>query len=250
VPRGPSPPRCIVFNELTIAAAGHHKLLRSEHRRLQSHSQVENPAILVTALRCAGQPMLHSVATGLDAEGRRSFPQRCRDLSRRCSGGARVMSCCSAWCRSLKKQLQRGGAGPRWHRQKHLYQQVSPLCASRSGARPLWPRMFVTTPMPAWPGLPIDVVCFEEVSGISFDQKDGANIMKGYMESGSSAGARESIAARGMVRWWATSSDVKRGALGTLRPPPPRDARSDTAFMDRIMPTFLAWNVPKVNASS
>ncbi len=29
-----------------------------------------------------------------------------------------------------------------------------------------------------------DVVCFDEVSGVSFDQKDGINIMKGYMESG------------------------------------------------------------------
>ena len=29
-----------------------------------------------------------------------------------------------------------------------------------------------------------DVVCFDEVSGVSFDQKDGVNIMKGYMESG------------------------------------------------------------------
>jgi predicted ATP-dependent Lon-type protease len=44
-----------------------------------------------------------------------------------------------------------------------------------------------------------DVVCFDEVSGISFDQKDGINIMKGYMESGEFSRGRESIRASGSM---------------------------------------------------
>jgi Putative ATP-dependent Lon protease len=44
-----------------------------------------------------------------------------------------------------------------------------------------------------------DVVCFDEVSGVSFDQKDGVNIMKGYMESGEFSRGRESIRAEGSI---------------------------------------------------
>ena len=44
-----------------------------------------------------------------------------------------------------------------------------------------------------------DVVCFDEVSGISFDQKDGVNIMKGYMESGEFSRGKESIRADGSI---------------------------------------------------
>ena len=36
-----------------------------------------------------------------------------------------------------------------------------------------------------------DIVCFDEISGISFDQKDGVNIMKGYMESGEFSRGKE-----------------------------------------------------------
>jgi ATP-dependent Lon protease len=44
-----------------------------------------------------------------------------------------------------------------------------------------------------------DVVCFDEVSGVSFDQKDGVNIMKGYMESGEFSRGKESIRADGCI---------------------------------------------------
>ena len=44
-----------------------------------------------------------------------------------------------------------------------------------------------------------DVVCFDEISGVSFDQKDGVNIMKGYMESGEFSRGRESIRANGSL---------------------------------------------------
>jgi ATP-dependent Lon protease len=44
-----------------------------------------------------------------------------------------------------------------------------------------------------------DVVCFDEVSGVSFDQKDGVNIMKGYMESGEFSRGKENIRADGSI---------------------------------------------------
>ena len=44
-----------------------------------------------------------------------------------------------------------------------------------------------------------DIVCFDEVSGISFDQKDGVNIMKGYMASGQFSRGKENIRAEGSL---------------------------------------------------
>ncbi len=44
-----------------------------------------------------------------------------------------------------------------------------------------------------------DVVCFDEVSGISYDQKDGVNIMKGYMASGEFSRGKESIRAEDSI---------------------------------------------------
>jgi predicted ATP-dependent Lon-type protease len=44
-----------------------------------------------------------------------------------------------------------------------------------------------------------DVVCFDEISGVSFDQKDGVKIMKGYMESGEFSRGKENIRADGSI---------------------------------------------------
>ena len=43
------------------------------------------------------------------------------------------------------------------------------------------------------------MVCFDEVSGISFDQKDSVNIVKGYIESGEFSRGKQSIRADGSI---------------------------------------------------
>src|SRR5215813_15607910 len=75
--------------------------------------------------------------------------------------------------------------GHRGTGKSHLFQQVSPYAHLISGGKATVARMFVNNAN-GQRGLvcQYDVVCFDEVSGISFDQKDGVNIMKGYMESG------------------------------------------------------------------
>ncbi|HCF94974.1 MAG TPA: peptidase, partial [Verrucomicrobia bacterium] len=75
--------------------------------------------------------------------------------------------------------------GPRGTGKSHLFQQISPYAHLISGGKATVARMFVNNAT-GQRGLvcQYDVVCFDEVSGISFDQKDGVNIMKGYMESG------------------------------------------------------------------
>jgi len=65
------------------------------------------------------------------------------------------------------------------------FQQISPYVHLISGRRATIAKMFVNNGS-GQRGLvcQYDVVCFDEVSRISFDQKDGVNIMKGYMASG------------------------------------------------------------------
>ena len=75
--------------------------------------------------------------------------------------------------------------GPRGTGKSHLFQQISPYSHLISGGKATVAKMFVNNAN-GQRGLVChyDVVCFDEVSGISFDQKDGVNIMKGYMASG------------------------------------------------------------------
>ena len=75
--------------------------------------------------------------------------------------------------------------GPRGTGKSHLFQQISPYSHLISGGKATVAKMFVNNAS-GQRGLvcQYDVVCFDEVSGVSFDQKDGVNIMKGYMASG------------------------------------------------------------------
>ncbi|MBJ2258909.1 hypothetical protein JFT45_20615 [Pseudomonas psychrophila] len=94
-----------------------------------------------------------------------------------------------------------------------------------------------------------DVVCFDEVSGISFDTKEGINIMKGYMESGEFSRGKESIRADGsMVFVGNFDVDVEHQQhVGHLFGPLPAEMRDDTAWMDRIHCYLPGWDVPKMN---
>jgi ATP-dependent Lon protease len=95
-----------------------------------------------------------------------------------------------------------------------------------------------------------DVVCFDEISGVSFDQKDGVNIMKGYMESGEFSRGKESIRADGgIVMVGNFDVDVEhQQKIGHLFGPLPPEMRDDTAFQDRIHSYLPGWDVPKVSA--
>ena len=140
--------------------------------------------------------------------------------------------------------------GPRGTGKSHLYQQVSPYAHLVSGGKATVAKMFVNTAN-GQRGLvcQYDVVCFDEVSGISFDQKDGVNIMKGYMESGEFSRGKESIRGfGGMVMVGNFDVDVEhQQRIGHLLGPLPSEMRDDTAFMDRIHSYIPGWDVPKVS---
>jgi ATP-dependent Lon protease len=140
--------------------------------------------------------------------------------------------------------------GPRGTGKSHLYQQVSPYAHLVSGGKATVARMFVNNAT-GQRGLvcQYDVVCFDEVSGVTFDQKDGVNIMKGYMESGEFSRGRESIRADGgIVLVGNFEVDVEhQQRVGHLFGPLPPEMRNDTAFMDRIHAYLPGWDVPKMS---
>jgi ATP-dependent Lon protease len=140
--------------------------------------------------------------------------------------------------------------GPRGTGKSHLFQQISPYAHLVSGGKATVARMFVNMAT-GQRGLvcQYDVVCFDEVSGVSFDQKDGVNIMKGYMESGEFSRGRESIRADGgIVLVGNFDVDVRhQQRVGHLFGPLPPEMRNDTALMDRIHAYLPGWDVPKVH---
>lgn len=140
--------------------------------------------------------------------------------------------------------------GPRGTGKSHLFQQVSPYAHLVSGGKATVAKMFVNNAS-GQRGLlcQYDVVCFDEISGVSFDQKDGVNILKGYMESGEFSRGKESIRADGgVVMVGNLNVDVEhQQRVGHLLSPLPAEMKEDTAFMDRIHAFVPGWDFPKLN---
>ncbi len=139
--------------------------------------------------------------------------------------------------------------GPRGTGKSHLYQQISPYAHLISGGKATVAKMFVNNAT-GQRGLvcQYDVVCFDEISGVSFDQKDGVNILKGYMESGEFSRGKESIRAEGGIVM-VGNLDVEvehQQRVGHLFSPLSPDMRDDTAFMDRIHAYAPGWDFPKL----
>jgi ATP-dependent Lon protease len=140
--------------------------------------------------------------------------------------------------------------GPRGTGKSHLFQQISPYAHLISGGKATVAKMFVNNAS-GQRGLvcQYDVVCFDEISGVSFDQKDGVNIMKGYMASGQFSRGKENIRAEGgIVMVGNFDVDVEQQQrIGHLLSPLPPEMRNDTALMDRIHAFVPGWDFPKLN---
>ena len=140
--------------------------------------------------------------------------------------------------------------GPRGTGKSHVYQQLSPYSHLLSGGKATVAKMFVNMAT-GQRGLVCryDVVCFDEIAGVSFDQKDGVNVMKGYMASGEFSRGKESIRAEGgIVMVGNFDVDVEQQQrIGHLLGPLPKEMRDDTAFHDRIHAYAPGWSFPKLN---
>lgn len=140
--------------------------------------------------------------------------------------------------------------GPRGTGKSHIYQQISPYSHLISGGKATVAKMFVNMSN-GQRGLvcQYDVVCFDEVAGISFDQKDGTSIMKGYMASGEFSRGKDSIRAEGAIVMVGNFDvDVQQQQrIGHLLSPLPKEIRDDTAFHDRIHAYAPGWDFPKLD---
>jgi len=139
--------------------------------------------------------------------------------------------------------------GPRGTGKSHLYQQISPY-SHLIGGKATVAKMFVNMGS-GEKGLvcKYDVICFDEVSGVSFDQKEGIVTMKGYMESGEFSRGKESIRADGgIVMVGNFDVDVEhQQRISHLFGPLPKEIKDDTAFMDRFHAFIPGWDFPKLN---
>ncbi len=138
--------------------------------------------------------------------------------------------------------------GPRGTGKSHIYKECSPNSILISGGQTTVANLFYNMSrrqvglVGMW-----DLVAFDEVAGISFKDKDGVQIMKDYMASGSFARGRDSISASASMVFVGNINQpvdtlVKTSHL--LAPFP--EAMIDSAFFDRFHAYIPGWEVPKM----
>jgi ATP-dependent Lon protease len=136
--------------------------------------------------------------------------------------------------------------GPRGTGKSFVYQQVSPYCHLVSGGQTTVAQMFVNLAT-GQRGLVClwDVVAFDEAAGVSFKDKSGINIMKGYMEDGAFSRGSDIINAEGSVVFVGNLD----GDIGTLVKTShlfyPMPKEMDAAFYDRIHFYLPGWELQK-----
>ena len=138
--------------------------------------------------------------------------------------------------------------GPRSTGKSHLYKEISPNSILISGGQTTVANLFYNMGRKSvglvglW-----DCVAFDEVAGIKFKDKDGIQIMKDYMASGSFArGKEEKVASASMVFVGNISQSVDiLLKTSSLFDPFPPEMGTDTAFLDRIHCYLPGWEIPK-----
>ena len=138
--------------------------------------------------------------------------------------------------------------GPRGTGKSHIYKEISPNSILISGGQTTVANLFYNLArrtvglVGLW-----DVVAFDEVAGISFKDKDGVQIMKDYMASGSFARGRDQINAYASMVFVGNLNQpvdtlVKTSHLLTPFP----EAMIDSAFFDRFHAYLPGWEIPKM----
>ena len=138
--------------------------------------------------------------------------------------------------------------GPRSTGKSHLYKEISPNSILVSGGQTTVANLFYNMSrrtvglVGLW-----DCVAFDEVAGINFKDKDGIQIMKDYMASGSFARGKEEKAASASMVFVGNINQSVDVLLKTssLFDPFPSEMGSDTAFLDRMHCYIPGWEIPK-----
>lgn len=138
--------------------------------------------------------------------------------------------------------------GPRSTGKSHLYKEVSPNSILVSGGQTTVANLFYNMGKHTMGLVGLwDCVAFDEVAGIRFKDKDGIQIMKDYMASGSFARGKEEKAANASMVFVGNinqSVDVLLKTSSLFDPFPP-EMGTDTAFLDRIHCYLPGWEIPK-----
>jgi len=138
--------------------------------------------------------------------------------------------------------------GPRSTGKSHLYKEISPNSILVSGGQTTVANLFYNMGRHTMGLVGLwDCVAFDEVAGINFKDKDGIQIMKDYMASGSFARGKEEKAANASMVFVGNinqSVDVLLKTSSLFDPFPP-EMGTDTAFLDRIHCYLPGWEVPK-----
>ena len=138
--------------------------------------------------------------------------------------------------------------GPRSTGKSHIYKEISPNSILVSGGQTTVANLFYNMGRKTvglvglW-----DCVAFDEVAGIHFKDKDGIQIMKDYMASGSFARGKEEKAASASMVFVGNinqSVDVLLKTSSLFAPFPP-EMGTDTAFLDRMHCYVPGWEIPK-----
>ena len=138
--------------------------------------------------------------------------------------------------------------GPRGTGKSHIYKECSPNSILVSGGQTTVANLFynMSSRRIGLVGL-WDVVAFDEVAGISFKDKDGVQIMKDYMASGSFARGQEQMEASASMVFVGNINQSVESLVKTshlLAPFP--EAMIDSAFFDRFHAYIPGWEIPKM----
>jgi len=139
--------------------------------------------------------------------------------------------------------------GPRGTGKSHIYKEISPNSILISGGQTTVANLFynMASRQIGLVGL-WDCVTFDEVAGITFKDKDGVQIMKDYMASGSFARGKELKNASASMVFVGNINQSVDVLLKTshLFDPFPNEMANDTAFFDRIHYYIPGWEIPKM----
>ncbi|WGV00261.1 protease Lon-related BREX system protein BrxL [Bacillus altitudinis] len=139
--------------------------------------------------------------------------------------------------------------GPRGTGKSHVYKEISPNSILVSGGQSTVANLFynMSTRKIGLVGM-WDCVAFDEVAGIRFKDKDGIQIMKDYMASGSFARGKEEKNASASMVFVGNINQSVDVLLKTshLFAPFPEEMANDTAFFDRMHFYMPGWEIPKM----
>ncbi len=139
--------------------------------------------------------------------------------------------------------------GPRNTGKSHIYKEISPNSILISGGQTTVANLFYNMGrrqiglVGLW-----DCVAFDEVAGITFKDKDGVQIMKDYMASGSFARGKDAIQANASMVFVGNINQSVDSLIKTshLFEPFP-EAMIDSAFFDRMHIYIPGWEIPKMH---